>query len=385
VDEEARRSVIANARDVLAARGQSDASVEVDGRDIVVTSPTARRRAPLGELANAWHVLPPNDRDRRLRDLLSVVAPDTRRDAIGSSAGSRVIVAWAVAGTLALLALASVFWVRGEAAAFGERRRLRAEASATPAPDSSARIAQRRQAVCSGVRKRVMGGAPFGPYDTEGWVVELWLGREDGGLTPEHPELQKLVAARGIPADLDDLLAKVTGDLEVSELPPPPGATATTRPGGATISMFGGYAEPYLDPVNRARFLALADRLYDATGAQMGALWGRCGQLAFHDLGGWYRGADRGAAVGAMLFMSGRYNDGGAVPSSAHDGSTNTLLALVQRARSGIDDRGLVSAIAEVGGKVDPTKGTSTSITFPVGGYTLATRASRNLNELIDR
>jgi len=370
---------------MLVARGSDGDAVAVEGRDLVVTSPTGRRIAPLGELADGWHVLPPNDRARRLAALVGTVAsPGGRTVALAASGNQRLIVGWAIAATLAMFAVASVAWARGEALAAGERRRARAAPTA-PEPDSSAVAAKRHQAVCTGVRKRVVGGAPFGPYESEGWMVEIWLGREDGALTPAHPQLAPLAAAKRVPADLDAGLAAIEGELTIAPLPPPPGGAETSRAGGAVIQLQGAYAAAYLDPVQRSRFLGLADRLYDSTSADLGAMWGRCGELPWHDLGAWYRGSDRGAAAGTMLFMAGRYSDSGAVPASSRDGSANTLAAFVTRARIGADDRAVGLAIQDVGGKVVGTKVGATTITFPLGGYTLATRASRELVAILDR
>lgn len=384
MDDEARRSIIRSAREILAARGSPVEGVELDGDELVVTSLQQRRRAPLGELARAWHVLPAGDRSRRLAVVVENVAPPT-----GPTLAKRGIrapgnvVAWAVAATLVLFAIATAAWARSEVIAAGARRRARE--TVEPPPDSSAHVAQRQQAVCTGVRKRVTQGAGFGPYDSAGWVVEIWLGREDGALTPASAQLATLADAKRVPADLDAGLAAIEGELVVTELPVPPGATESARAGGALIQLHGAYAAAYLDPVQRARFVALADRLYDSTGANLGALWGRCGELPWHDLGAWYRGSDRGAAAGAMLFMSGRYSDSGAVPATARDGSANTLGAFVTRARASADDRALALAIEDVGGKIAMPTGRGATIAFPLGGYTLATRASRELMALLDR
>lgn len=385
MDDDARRSVIENARDILAARGRDEDGVEIEGNDLVVTTREARKRAPLGELAGAWHVLPPNDRDRRLGNILATIGAPPRKPAASPGAQQRLVIGWAIAAVLALMALASVAWARSEAVAAWERRKQRQAATDAPAPDTTERAAERHQTVCTGVRKRVLGGAALGPYESEGWVIEIWLGREDGALTPANAELAKLAAAKAIPQELDPTLAAIKGEIAITSLPLPPGAPATAQAGGAVVEMRGGYAAAYLDPIQRARFVALADRLYDSTGAELGALWGRCGELPWHDLGAWYRGTDRGAAAGTLLFMSGRYSDSGAVPATARDGSANTLGAFVTRARVGVDDRVLAVAVEDVGGKIYATKGVGTTISFPVGGYTLATRSSRELIALLDR
>ena len=295
-----------------------------------------------------------------------------------------MVVAWSVASLLVLGAVASMAWARGEVVSAGDRRRARAAPPPAPAGESSAVAVSRREAVCSGVRKRVLSGASFGPYDAEGWVVELWLAREDGKLGPEHPQLAAIDDPGGL-ARLDAELAALRGTVAVGELAPPPGSDPTARPGGALVSLRGGFATAFVDPALRARFPALADRLYDATGAQLGGMWARCGDLPWHDLGAWFRGVDRGAAAGALMFASGRYGEGGAVHATAPSGAHNTLGALVTRARAAVDERAIELAVTDLGARAQTVSGAGTTFTFPLAGYTLATRSSRELASVIDR
>jgi hypothetical protein len=212
----------------------------------------------------------------------------------------------------------------------------------------------------------------------------VWVAREDGNLRPTDPQLARLTTREGLAA-FDADIAKLTGTVTLSELGPPPGADATARPGGALVTLGGGYAQAFVDPMVRPRFLAFADRVYDATAADMGALWARCGELPWHDLGAWFRGTDVGAAVGAMLFTAGRYGEGGAVNATAASGAANTLGALVTRSRDVLDERAIEVGISDLGGKVTTFKGAGTTVTFPLAGYTLAARSSRELAAILDR
>lgn len=383
MDERVANAVIESVRARLRASGAAPVRVTVEGTTLVLGTGDERRTIPIAELLGAWNLLPPEDRAKRIDAVLGRGARPPRAPA-ASAARGRVVVAWSVASLLVLGAIASVAWARAEVIGAGERKRAREAPPPTPIAESSAVAVSRREAVCSGVRRRVLSGATFGPYDAEGWVVEIWLAREDGKLGPDHPQLAGLDEPRDL-ARFDADLAALRGTVTVGELGPPPGADRTSRPGGALIALRGTFATAFVDPSLRARFPALADRLYDASGAELGGLWARCGDLPWHDLGAWFRGVDRGAAVGALMFASGRYGEGGAVHATSPSGANNTLGALVTRARAAVDDRTMEMAVTDLGARAQTLQGAGTTITFPLAGYTLATRSSRELATLVDR
>lgn len=382
MDGRVEAAIIESVRQRLRASGSPPVKVAIAGTVLVLGTGDERREIPIAELLGAWNLLPPDDRARRIAALLGRAAPDARFTA--PAARSRLVLAWTAALLLALGAIASVAWARSEAASAADRRRAREAPPPAPAGEPPAAASSRREAVCAGVRRRVLAGASFGPYDAEGWVVELWLAREDGRLGPDHPQLARVDEEGGL-ARFDAELAALRGTVTVGELAPPPGSEPTARPGGALVSLRGALATAFVDPGQRARFPALADRLYDATGAELGGLWARCGELPWHDLGAWFRGVDRGAAAGALLFASGRYGEGGAVHASSPSGAANTLGALVTRSRAVVDERALEIAVIDLGGRAQTLPGAGTTITFPLAAYTLATRSSRELAALLDR
>jgi serine/threonine-protein kinase len=383
VDERVAAAVIESVRARLRARGSPPVKVVVEGSTLVIGAGEGRRAIPIAELLGAWNLLPPEDRARRI-DALLARSGRAAGSAASSPAAARLVVAWSAALLLALGAIASVAWARGEAVSAAGRRQAR-EARPPSAPDEApSAAASRREAICAGVRRRVLAGASFGPYDAEGWVVELWLAREDGKLGPDHAQLASIDEEGGL-ARFDPELARLRGTITVGELAPPPASVRAARPGGALVSMHGALATAFVDPSMRARFPALADRLYDATGAELGGLWARCGDLPWHDLGAWFRGVDPGAAAGALLFGSGRYGEGGAVHPTAPSGAANTLGALVTRSRAVVDERALELGVVDLGGKVQTLRGAGTTITFPLAAYTLATRSSREIAALVDR
>jgi hypothetical protein len=57
----------------------------------------------------------------------------------------------------------------------------------------------------------------------------------------------------------------------------------------------------------------------------------------------------------------------------------------VSRARRGVDDPTLEVTVKDLGGRAETVAGSGTTITFPLAGYTLATRSSRELAGMLDR
>ncbi len=380
MQEDVRKALLEATRSALRARGASVAYVEVDGDTLIVGRGAERQTTAVGDLAAAWNLLPPEDRQRRLeaavdRALAGTIVTRVPRE--------RVIGAWLAAAVLSMVALGSVTWASAEVGRAAERRKLREQPPA-PAPESAASAASRKQAVCAGVRKRVVSGAPFGPYDAEGWIVEIWLGREDGSLGPADPAFGPLASGAVKPEALTGPSVE-RGDVSVMPPEPPPGGDATTAPGGALIQLRGGYASAFVDPAHRPRFVSFANTIFQESKAQLGAMWARCGELPWHDLGAWYRGPDRGGAAGVMLFQAGRYGDAGAVYPTAPGGAANNLGGLMGRSRRGVDEAAMRQGILELGGKVDAPPAGGVTITFPLAGYTLATSASRSLAAHIDR
>jgi hypothetical protein len=166
VDPRERAEVVESFQARLRARGGREEKVDLEDTLLVLGEGERRRTVPIAELLGAWNLLPPEDRTRRIDAALARGRVPARR---ASEARGRLITAWLGAAVLCLLALASVTWARGEAVSAEQRRKERE--APPPPPDPSAVAATRRDTLCSAVRRRVLTGANFGPYDADGWVV----------------------------------------------------------------------------------------------------------------------------------------------------------------------------------------------------------------------
>jgi serine/threonine-protein kinase len=129
--------------------------------------------------------------------------------------------------------------------------------------------------------------------------------------------------------------------------------------------------------------VALADRLADAASAELGAFYGRCAHLPHHDLGGWFRGADAAAAAAALVYGVGFFTEQPAVSRRAMEGLGPSPLDGLRAAAAKLDAAELGRLIGAEGGSITAGEGKAITMTFPVGGPTRATRASRIVAEKI--
>ncbi|WP_437991679.1 hypothetical protein [Sorangium sp. So ce145] len=246
----------------------------------------------------------------------------------------------------------------------------------TPRAQELPRVEALRRA-CEAARSQIYRGAPFPPLATEGWQVTLWLASAKGESLHDHPALVAAVSRGQLTADADEELATVTdGTAELADGLAPEAVTAAPAFRAAAIRMGGGYARAYLEDASRRRFVALADRLLTATGAEMGALYGQCAHLKTHELGSWFRGADAAGAAAALVYQMGMFSERSAVNRAVlanidhHD-----ELAALQKAAARMPATDLAALVARHGGALRKAPGVT--ITFGLGAPMRATSASR--------
>jgi serine/threonine-protein kinase len=180
------------------------------------------------------------------------------------------------------------------------------EPKSTREPDT-ARMGRLARA-CEAGRDRVYKGTSIGPLSLEGWAVELWLGTKKGGTLKDHAALKAILADGKLAPGADEELAKVLdGTLEIKDGFDAETAKRSPAYTGAIVLFGEGYARAFLEPETRPRFLGLADRLFEATGAELGAMWARCAHQKTHDVGAWFRGPDTPGAVASMVFFMGLF------------------------------------------------------------------------------
>ncbi|WP_437937292.1 serine/threonine-protein kinase [Sorangium sp. So ce341] len=282
---------------------------------------------------------------------------------------------------------------------------------------------QQRQLVseaCKQSRVRLQSGAALGPLEGVGWEVDLWLARGGEPGAEARPSLDGAAEApsrepagapqapsRGRPgdaasatgADAPPLSAASLGDIAAGRRLTPAldaalsrvtDGTVTVKEGGPpssrafshiTVTFGDGYGRAFFDAQVRPRFIAVAERLYQTAGAELGALYARCAALEVPDLGVWFRGRDASGAAAALLYhMEMRAEPG---PSAFAAVAPLRVRALRTRVSgAGLDDKALQELLDRLGADVAPSQ-TGTAVTFPAEAPLRARIVSRELSDAL--
>lgn len=222
---------------------------------------------------------------------------------------------------------------------------------------------------CEAARKSIQNGGELGPFDTYGWVVEVWLAREDGEpIGTTDPSLLKL---RGPDGALDPSFGIKLGEANHGEVsfesaPSPPPATG--KEPGVVVRLSSGYASAFFSSEARPAFLKLADGVFDDSKATIGAMYARCGHLPYHDIGAWFRGKDPQAAADAIGFQMAGYAEAPWVQRSIFSpvGKDGTSLESYRRKRMPIDSVLFGDQVRLLGGSAEDTAGKGLTIVFPL-------------------
>lgn len=250
-------------------------------------------------------------------------------------------------------------------------------AAPPPAPSASVRpesAEERRARVCEVARKQVLTTGTLAQLDAEVWLAELWLATSKPG---EDMAGSKALAAL---VDQGKLTAAADPDLAALrearvEIAAEEGAPGPWR--GVHVRFHGGYVSAFFDTAGRERMNRVAGLLADAAGAEVGALYGRCAHLRWHDVGAWFRGATPALATSALVYSIGYFSErrltgrDPAVPPGPGD------LEALAGALAKLDRVKVEAAVREAGGTFAPGVGDApTVLLFPLGGPTRAARAS---------
>ncbi|WP_437593252.1 hypothetical protein [Sorangium sp. So ce1000] len=393
MDDPSAREIEAAVQEALGLFG-TPGSVSVQGRQIALHGRGAPVAIDLEQLVEQWPLLPQDLRMRKASDIARRLAQAHR--AVSSLAPpaptARVQPARHLVIPVGVIALVVV------GALFASRMLRSREAPAAPptGPETTAGEDTARNArTCEAARKRIYAGASIGPFELAGWVAELWLATPRGTaaaeasagavepavLTAESAGLGALVAQGKLRAGADAELAAITDGL-VEIVPGFDEEQARRSPSWRAITarFSGGYARAYFDPAQRARFVALADRMADAATATLGALYARCAHLPYHDAGAWFRGSDPAAAAAALVYASGFFAEMPAVDRGALAalGAAAPIDAL-RGAGASLDAASLGKLVGAHGGGITKGGAGAVVVTFPVGGPTRATTASRTV------
>jgi serine/threonine-protein kinase len=327
-----------------------------------------------------WPLLPPEMRRRKADDIARRVAEAYRASQYASRAtGERegpppARIAGGIAAVFGVLALIGV------ARMVIPRLTIEKKPDATTPSEADGARRDRLARACDAMRDRLYKGASFGPFATEGWVVELWLAARKGGTMRADPALTGAIAGGKLTAAADDELSRVSdGTVEIVDGFSDDLGRRSPAWGGAVMVFHEGYARVFLEPETRQRFILLADRLADASGADAGALYARCAHLQTHDIGAWYRGKDAPGAAAAMVYQMGFFADGtiidrGAVTALRAPGGDLDALG---KAAAAVEPDLLGKMVSAQGGSVNTAHGVS--LVFPLAGPTRAQTATRAL------
>jgi serine/threonine-protein kinase len=369
------------ARDIEAAVGEALGRFGVSGQVVFLGRlMELRGRGPavaidVEQLGEQWPLLPPDLRARKAGEVARRLVQAYRAANPGGEAAAPPtgalmrILAIAISGVI-IVAVLGFFLVR----------LIRSEDAPPPPPEappleSPEETAARQARVCEAARSRIFSGASMAALDKEGWIVELWLASKQPVGSEAFGELLS-GGKLGAKAD-EELAALPNAQVEVAPGFDPAEAARFQGWHAVTLRFTGGYVAAYLDPGKRARFVSLADRLADAVSAELGAFYGRCAHLPHHDLGGWFRGADAPAAAAALVYGAGFFTEQPALGRRAMEGLGPSPLDGLRAAAAKLDAAELGRLIGAEGGSITAGAGKAITMTFPVGGPTRATRASR--------
>ena len=253
--------------------------------------------------------------------------------------------------------------------------------SSVPTESDVAR-GERLARACDAVRDRLYKGASFGPFALEGWTVELWLARSDGRGAPlrEQPALGALVAGGKLaPAADAELTRIIDGTAEITDGFDADAAQRSPAWSAATVVFREGYARAFLEEESRPRFLALADRIATAAGADYAALYARCAHLRTHDVGAWFRGPDLAGAAAVMVYQIGLFAEAPVIDKGALAtlrGPAGGELDALHKTAAGVEEA-VPRLVGSSGGAV--TTGHPATLVFPLAAPVRPLAATRAL------
>jgi hypothetical protein len=345
----------------------------------------------VGPSLSDWNQLGDEVRRKRAIDLARRLAAERRR--IGAPNPAPVGVRfspWLVLAILGVvIGLGAALWFRQSNAASHA-------ALERPAPsvdyDADERDRQERaERVCNATRARVVRGAPIGPSDVEGWVVELsLLSNKDSPDPISDPALATFVsnsAGRGrIVWSQAGVLANLEGQdtgatVTAANLP----ATGAPSFKGLRIVLTGRYVSAYFDEAARVTLVRFALALSEALHSEYAALYARCAGGRAHHLGSLFRGTTPGGAVASLLYFMGTFGD---VPdvrrsllSPAEGAPEDSAFAFqnVLKAAAPLKKTRVMAMVGAEGGMIAGLDNQPSTVSFPPRDPNRASRASHRI------
>jgi hypothetical protein len=342
--------------------------VELHG---VASSPLS---VDIGDWVDQWNLLPPDMRDRRA-DTTAVrmsALLGNRRGSVGS-VGNIGALAAKIAGFVALMAVfGGVVWWLDSSGFFGDGVETDVFDGDTSAPvpggnETPDQSKARHERACEAARSRMYSGASIG-VDLDGWVVELWLARKASGKLSEEAALGAIANKGGDLGAKGEAKSEVIADAAVGDVD-------TVR-----VRMTEAFVPLFFNTTGRKKMNGLAKSTAIAVKADYAALFARCAHLTSRDVGGWYYGTNRAAAVASLLYAAGAFAEPAAYDAPKHG---NAILTKLVDASSLMKPAVLDRMLRAEGGRWIPddpeAEDGPTAIRFPLGGPTRAVKVTRAL------
>lgn len=351
---------------LLAERG-IEGQLSLTHQHAILSVGASSRRAALSQLPSRWRQLTPNQRREQLRPLVEILV----------QARAHRVRPWQA--PVALLSIAAVTLVLGGAIV----RDILQTSGDSAGPDALAldekARSEREQRLCEATRSRVMRGGTAGPADAAGWLVELTLLDEltaDAGPAPSlDPFFVGVSPQMKAVAPGSDVLGDATnGRVELHE-------RVDQRLRERRFVLHGDYVRAYFDESGRRAWVALANSLFEHTGATYGALVARCSHQSSHHVGSWFAGGSASAAVAALLHFAGVFSETPVfakpyLPASRTARPELSLLGLFEKKTQDLDRTQLAMWLSRDQGTVSGREGQSIVIRFPYRDSNRASRAS---------
>ena len=394
VDAEATREIEAAVQKALGDAGVK-AEVRLTGRSLTLHGAGVPVEIDALYLMEQWPLLPQDLRERKAADVATrlidaqkaAAAPTIGSPRLSSAPAARISpsirpsgapargpkkpVVLPVGTVIVLLCAAGLvyFWFRSRPTTHTD-----AVSTATAKPETED---ERRARLCEAARTKVLTSGTLAQLDAEVWLAELWLATSKPGEDLARSKaVTDLVDQGKLTASADpDLAALPLGQVEIATDEGSPRAGGSWR--SMQVRFRGGYVSQFFDAAGRERLNRVATKLADAAGAELGAFYGRCGHLRYHDIGAWFRGSTPAHASAALVYSMGFFSERRLTSRDPTTPATAADLAPLIAAFGKVDKASAESSVREAGGVYAPgVDAAPTVISFPLGGPTRAARAT---------
>ncbi len=389
-------------REALARYG-IPGDLEITASQAILNSPQGKRRAPIDLWVSRWPTLDDDSRRERTGEVARRLAQGRQASPLPVRKKQIILDFRVIIASAAVIGLFIFLYIDARRHSAGDAPREKGDASqqvnedgdtpsitrereTTGRQDSVARDSR----VCAATHARVVRGGSVGLTDTDGWLVEVALVKQDGHEPLNtHPGLSKFVEA----PELKDGSRYVWPKEKLSELETANGLVkvskveigeASAKPiPGVVLTFSGALVDAYFDEASRSKYFHIANELAQTLQATHAAVYARCFDDSTHALGSWFLGHDAAGASTALLYFMGTYaRPLHIAPPFAHppgESELNRLHAFknISESTTHLDRASLATLLGSQGGMATGKPDAPVIIHFPFRDGNRAARASR--------